>query len=153
MAENQANLTRKKVINQLQKMFKDPKYAAIIKKGKRAKLSYRVWKVTATSEREALHKIVGRGLKRMGTKGVLKKVVPIISIVFIVQDVRAKGPVGGVANTLFDATPYMGWVKLVTECVWGDWIPDADDPEQFDDYKKIGSIIPGLSPPASFFNE
>jgi hypothetical protein len=120
---------RKEVIAQLQRMYKDRRFASAIKSGKKAKMTYAGWKAATTAERESLHKLIRGGVGRLGTKGTLKKVVPAISILFVVHDINAKGMAGGIANTVFDATPYMGWVKLGSECVWGDWIPDGDSPE------------------------
>lgn len=137
-----SNPTKKQVIAKLQRMYRDPKYSAAIRKGKKARLAYSAWRSAATSEREALHALTKNGVKKLG--GTYRKVVPILSVVFIVQDVEAKGLSGGIVNTLFDSTPYLNWVKLGSECVLGEWVPDGDAPEVFE-FKPMGfTIMPPL---------
>jgi hypothetical protein len=66
-----------------------------------------------------------RGLAQ-GTKKIVKR-VPIVGLVFVYADIKDKGFIKGVCNSVLDACPFVGWGKLGTECIWGDWFPDNED--------------------------
>jgi len=65
------------------------------------------------------------------TKGALKryapKVITGLSIVFVAQNVKAKGVAPGIANTALDSTPVLNWAKAATESLDGDWIPNKGE--------------------------
>ena len=61
---------------------------------------------------------------KKGGKKIVKR-VPVLGLIFLAEDVKAKGAVGGVVNNMADQVPWLGWAKFGTECVWGDWIPDT----------------------------
>jgi hypothetical protein len=49
---------------------------------------------------------------------------PVVGLVVIITDVSSKGLPSGICNSVLDACPALGWGKLVSECIWGDWFPD-----------------------------
>ncbi len=49
---------------------------------------------------------------------------PMIGVIFLAHDVQAKGWKNGVANSLLDACPCVGWVKCGDEFQSGEWFPD-----------------------------
>jgi hypothetical protein len=118
--------TKAAILRQLELMKKSPEFKDLIQKGKPAKLGHKEW---LEKLRQVRKKVVEEGAKELlekgGTKGgkKLAKKVPIVGILFLLDDINRKGIVGGTANNLLDQVPYLGWVKM-TECITGDWIPD-----------------------------
>jgi len=110
-------------------------FAMQLATGSPAKVTYQAWKDIARKVRreaveefaqkaeKAAEKKIERKIGKKVGKRLIKK-VPIVGLIFIVQDVEAKGVVGGIGNSLLDQVPWVGWAKLGFECIWGDWIPD-----------------------------
>jgi RHS repeat-associated protein len=108
------------ILGQLAKMKNDPRFKPLLDKGQQATLDYKAWKALRS---KIARETVEASCKKCGKK-VVKK-VPILGLVFLASDVKAKGAVGGTCNSLLDACPVVGWIKL-TELVTGDWIPDKE---------------------------
>lgn len=112
---------RNKILKHLEAMKKLSEFAPLLAKGSQAKLSYQAWKAAARkARREALEAALKKGGKKVAKR------VPLLGLVFISEDIQAKGVVGGIANNMADQVPWIGWAKFGSECVWGDWIPDKE---------------------------
>jgi len=132
---------KRSILAKLERMKADHRFAPILAKGvpaeKTGAATYRAWKsMTAQAREKVIREAEEQLLKKGGTrvtkkvggklvKGVVKR-VPLVGLVFWVSDVQAKGFVGGTANTLLDQVPFLGWGKLGSECLIGDWIPDKE---------------------------
>lgn len=94
-------------------------FASQLANGSAAKLGYDAWKSAARkARREAIQEFITKGGKKVTKK------VPVLGLLYIVEDIQAKGVAGGVANNLLDQVPYLGWAKFGYECAYGDWIPN-----------------------------
>ena len=116
-------------------MKADPRFAPELAKGVKPTRNYRQWRALTKEAREKAVKeaeqLAKQGTKKAG-KSTLKKAgkfvkkVPAVGLLFLVWDIKDKGVGGGIANNLLDQVPYLGWVKMGTECIGGDWIPDKE---------------------------
>ena len=84
-------------------------------------------KKLAEDAAEEAAKTAKKTAKKTGAKvltSTYKKVLPVLSILFLANDIQAKGPVGGIANTLLDSTPGVSHLKDLIEPFTGDLISD-----------------------------
>jgi RHS repeat-associated protein len=128
--EKNPNATKSQIIAHLEKMKKSDQYSSILGKGVKTKLNYSAWRRAADQARKATTKVAAKSLAKrglaQGTKKIVKR-VPIVGLVFVYADIKDKGFIKGVCNSVLDACPFVGWGKLGTECIWGDWFPDNED--------------------------
>jgi len=128
--EKNPNATKSQIIAHLEKMKKSDQYSSILGKGVKTKLNYSAWRKAADQARKATTKVAAKSLAKrglaQGTKKIVKR-VPIVGLVFVYTDIKDKGFIKGVCNSVLDACPFVGWGKLGAECIWGDWFPDNED--------------------------
>lgn len=120
--------TKEEILQRLREMENQPDFKNKLSRGCRAKVSYDKWKPAMVVARDNVLSFVSKGKVQKnchGAKRIIKR-VPLLGVMFIVNDVRAKGVKNGVANSLLDACPFIGWVKFFDECLDGDWFPNVE---------------------------
>ena len=80
-----------------------------------------------------------RSLIRAGGTRLVRKVgkaMPVVGTAVVLgmttDEVKKKGLVRGIVNTVLDATPIIGTAKNVIEVFTGDWLPDKPDKDKND---------------------